>query len=286
MAVKKLQPVHLYHVPGFRSSRVLWLYYELMELYNRLCQRNDGDCEDGDCIGACLKRQPALIVNEFTDANCFRNKKPEWFLEMNPNGKVPVMVDTNTNVTLFESGAICFYLLDQYDPEGLLLSRTNAVKRALFFQVAFYCTGTVDNLASTSSPVQRAIMSTSGKPANMVAVINPVNRTAWYDVCAPFFEKLLTNTDKERKTRGKSYLDGANFSGVDVFFGHCVRNLRNKGGDEKPWVEENKHPYIHAYVRSVRERPGLKFAITPSQLQPQEVNMNSSWVTFRTPISP
>ena len=39
------------------------------------------------------------------------------FTDVNPNGRVPAIHDPNTDVTLWESGAIVTYLVDQYDKE-------------------------------------------------------------------------------------------------------------------------------------------------------------------------
>ena len=40
-------------------------------------------------------------------------QKQDWFLEMNPNGRIPVIVDQdNDNYAVFESGAILLYLAD------------------------------------------------------------------------------------------------------------------------------------------------------------------------------
>ena len=40
------------------------------------------------------------------------------FTDVNPNGRVPAIHDPNTGVTLWESGAIVTYLVEQYDKEN------------------------------------------------------------------------------------------------------------------------------------------------------------------------
>ena len=48
-------------------------------------------------------------------------QKSPWFLEINPNGRVPALVDTFTDgepIRLFESGSIMQYLVERYDTEG------------------------------------------------------------------------------------------------------------------------------------------------------------------------
>jgi glutathione S-transferase len=39
-------------------------------------------------------------------------KKPE-FLKMNPNGRIPVIIDTDEDITIFESGAQLIYLAEK-----------------------------------------------------------------------------------------------------------------------------------------------------------------------------
>ncbi|KAI1389881.1 glutathione transferase [Hypoxylon trugodes] len=41
--------------------------------------------------------------------------KSEPYTSLNPNGRLPAMIDPNRNVTLFESGAIINYIIDTYD---------------------------------------------------------------------------------------------------------------------------------------------------------------------------
>ncbi|RYP66761.1 hypothetical protein DL769_005937 [Monosporascus sp. CRB-8-3] len=53
------------------------------------------------------------------DINKNTQKEP-WFLEINPNGRIPAMTDTFTDGTpirLFESGSMMQYLVDRYDKD-------------------------------------------------------------------------------------------------------------------------------------------------------------------------
>ena len=45
-------------------------------------------------------------------------QKEPWFIKMNPNGRIPVLVDTNReNFTVFETAAILLYLEQHYDAQ-------------------------------------------------------------------------------------------------------------------------------------------------------------------------
>ncbi|KAK3370112.1 glutathione S-transferase [Podospora didyma] len=48
-----------------------------------------------------------------------QTQKEPWFLEINPNGRIPALTDTFTDgspIRLFESGSIMQYLVNRYDP--------------------------------------------------------------------------------------------------------------------------------------------------------------------------
>ncbi|KAH8903560.1 glutathione S-transferase Ure2-like protein [Coniochaeta sp. PMI_546] len=67
-------------------------------------------------------------------------KKPEY-TAINPNGRLPSIHDPNTDLTLWESGAIVEYLIDKYDPEHKLSFPPGTpefyhAKQYLFFQVS------------------------------------------------------------------------------------------------------------------------------------------------------
>ncbi|KAF2400207.1 glutathione S-transferase [Trichodelitschia bisporula] len=71
-------------------------------------------------------------------------QKEPWFLEINPNGRIPALTDTFTDgqtIRVFESGSILQYLVSRYDPNHLISfppgSRESIeVTNWLFFQNA------------------------------------------------------------------------------------------------------------------------------------------------------
>jgi len=66
--------------------------------------------------------------------------KREPFTKYNPNGRVPAIIDPNTDIVLFESGAIVAYLIDTYDKENKLNYPSSPEKYQLlqwsFFQAS------------------------------------------------------------------------------------------------------------------------------------------------------
>ncbi|KAG5949633.1 hypothetical protein E4U53_005804 [Claviceps sorghi] len=58
----------------------------------------------------------------------FTSVKAEPFISLNPNGRVPGLEDPNTNISLWESGAIIDYLIDHYDTSHKLSYATSPEK--------------------------------------------------------------------------------------------------------------------------------------------------------------
>eukprot|EP01124_Arcella_intermedia_P003406 TRINITY_DN11874_c0_g1_i1.p1 TRINITY_DN11874_c0_g1~~TRINITY_DN11874_c0_g1_i1.p1 ORF type:complete len:245 (+),score=40.09 TRINITY_DN11874_c0_g1_i1:17-751(+) len=75
-------------------------------------------------------------------------QKEDWFLKLNPNGRIPVLIDHTTGQSIFESGAIMIYLAEKYnkfyytgdEPEQLtddeIARRKYTVLQWLFFQMS------------------------------------------------------------------------------------------------------------------------------------------------------
>lgn len=225
-------PLTLYHLPAARSTRVLWLYRELEALYDNL---------------------PPLTVHVF-DKSTFREEKPAWYLAMNPMGKVPALV--HGEVCMFESLAICLYLLQQFDTDSRLAPLEDPVFSAKFYQFAFYSAGTLDNLTATSSPLQRMLK--DPRPGEHPDVIEE-NHKAWVQLCGPVLVDALGTGP---------FMFGESFTALDIVVGMNLHWILSKRG----WAE---FPQLHAYFyERCNSRPSFQGAIEdlpPSAAQPQEL---------------
>ncbi|MEM7009155.1 MAG: glutathione S-transferase family protein [Thermodesulfobacteriota bacterium] len=63
--------------------------------------------------------------------------KPKWFLDISPNGQVPVLI-TESGTALFESDAIIEYIDDHYKPLQELSSEEKALERAWSYLASKY----------------------------------------------------------------------------------------------------------------------------------------------------
>ncbi|KAK3332752.1 glutathione S-transferase [Cercophora scortea] len=75
---------------------------------------------------------------EIVDVAFSEVKSPEY-VAVNPNGRLPAIHDPNTNLTLWESGAILEYLIERYDTQHKLSfapgsNESYLAKQWLFFQ--------------------------------------------------------------------------------------------------------------------------------------------------------
>jgi glutathione S-transferase len=96
---------HLFHRPGSRSTRVLWLLEEIGEPY-----------------------EMTIVTDEF-------RRSPEHFAK-HPLGRVPFM-ELDDGTVMFESLACCLYLADA-NPDAGLIGPSGSSERALAYQWATF----------------------------------------------------------------------------------------------------------------------------------------------------
>ena len=61
-----------------------------------------------------------------------QTQKEEWFLRLNPNGRIPVLKDNENNKVIFESGAILYYLAIKYNKFFFEEKRTEIMQWLMF----------------------------------------------------------------------------------------------------------------------------------------------------------
>lgn len=81
-------------------------------------------------MGALVTKNVAFEI-EYIELN----NKPQWFLDIAPNGQVPVLI-TEDKTVLFESDAIVEYLDDKYAPIEDLTPEQRAIDRAWSYQAS------------------------------------------------------------------------------------------------------------------------------------------------------
>ncbi len=95
------------------------------------------------CFKTCPYAHKALTILKLKNVDCEvefieKNNKPDWFLKLSPEGKVPLLIIDEQNV-IFESDAILEYIEETYEPKCMVEDNiTRAKHRALNYMVSSY----------------------------------------------------------------------------------------------------------------------------------------------------
>ncbi|EEY18290.1 glutathione S-transferase II [Verticillium alfalfae VaMs.102] len=171
----------------------------------------------------------------------FSAVKQEPYTLLNPNGRVPTVVDPNTNITLWESGAIIEYLIETYDKEERLSISSFPEKHHLRQFLHFQGTGQGPYFG-------QAVWFAKYHPEDL-----PSAKERYVEQTV----RVLSVLDK--LLEAKEYLVGDKCTYADIAFVNW--NAAAENVILKPdWDEkvEKKYPNFVAWHRRVTERPIIK----------------------------
>lgn len=159
--------------------------------------------------------------------------KPDWFLEISPLGKTPVLIVDETTV-LFESAAICEFLEESYSPK---LHPISALERAQHRAWIEYSSAILNSIAALyNAPTE----------SDLVAQAHRIdNQFAWLEThldIGPFFS-------------------GEQFSLVDAAFGPVFRYF-DVIDDLLPFNIFEGKPKISNWRYSLSRRPSVISAVS------------------------
>lgn len=112
----KQPPFLLYTAPTPNGRKVTVFLEELKAVYGDTVAyeyvTRSRDCENRDTSYNPIFRQQKTNISKNT-------QKEPWFIKLNPNGRIPVLVDRSRNdFVVFETAAILLYLQQHYDKEN------------------------------------------------------------------------------------------------------------------------------------------------------------------------
>lgn len=150
------------------------------------------------------------------------HKTPE-FLQINPSGKIPALVDGDSKI--FETAAICLYLADKL-PEANLAPRLDAPQRGRYLSLMVYSTSQLE-------PAMR----------DELMGVEALPQGGWTD-----FETAQDVIEGE--LGDGAYLFGDWFTAADVMIGSMFiwKQL---------WSGPSERPKIRAYVERLLSRPAV-----------------------------
>ena len=168
-----------------------------------------------------------------------RNHDPDY-LAMNPNGRVPTLVDGD--FVLWESNSIMRYLVLAYG-KGSPIYPAHARKRAA---VDRWLDWTLSTLQPVDRPVFWALVRTPVEKRDMVAIQKDADAEAmqWRIV--------------ENQLASRPFVEGDDFTIADIALGAYARRWFGVEGIRKPRL-----PHLERWFAQFAERPGFKQFIAP-----------------------
>ena len=166
------------------------------------------------------------------------HKQPAY-LELNPNGAIPVLVDAD--LVLYETAAICLHLADTH-PGSELMPALGTAERAQAYKWLIWLTNTL-----------QATLMHYFYPERMVDAGNSEGALQVKAHAEARVGELLSQVDQELARHGSDWFLGEQFSVIDPYLFMLCRWTR--GFSSRPARE---YPRIAPYLVRVLERPAVQ----------------------------
>jgi len=167
-------------------------------------------------------------------------QKEPWYLEINPNGRIPALTDKFTDgeqIRIFESGAILQYLVDRYDTEHKISYPKNSREHWEVTSWLMWQQGGLGPMQGQANHFKRYA------PEEIPYGINRyINET----------RRLYRTVEDHLKKTGSSYLVGEKCTIADIATWGWVTICKWSGVD----IEE--FPVLKAWVLRCKEREGFE----------------------------
>jgi glutathione S-transferase len=165
--------------------------------------------------------------------------------EINPNGRVPAIIDPNTNITLWESGAIAQYLVETYD-QAQRISYHSSPEKYLCIQWLHFQTSGQGPYFGQAAWFQR--FHAEKLPSAIERYVREV-------------ERVISVMDAHLRSQGTDYLVGDKCTYADMAFvpwGQTVPFL-TKGGESGISLDlEARYPSYDAWMKRVCAKESVK----------------------------
>lgn len=193
----------LYGSPGSRSTRVAW----------------------------ALEEAGADYDFSLVDIKKGEQKHPE-FLDINPGGKLPVLIDGDLVVS--ESAAICTYIAERFPASGLIPAAEQRADRARYFQWCFFAVNELEAPLWTLSKHDRLLP-------------QELRVTGLAPACLWEFQQAVEVLAKHMQDR--EYAVGTQFTVADILLSGILNWARG--------LSIALDPALKAYSKRMTARPAL-----------------------------
>jgi glutathione S-transferase len=175
----------------------------------------------------------------------FEDIKKEYFLSINPNGRMPAIYDPNTDLTLWESGAILEYLIEKYDTEHKISFVPGSAEYFLAKQWLFFQTSGQGPYYGQAIWFKR--LHSEPLPSAVQRYIKEINRVTGV---------LDNHLAKQAKGSEGPWLVGGKLSYADIaFYNWQAATAKMLEKDE---FNLDDYPHVKKWLEKLEERDSIK----------------------------